>query len=426
MDIAETPESLAELYQDVQEFIDDQKGVLATLQKMEDIDPRDLSEGDYGLLEDLAEKQDEWADYFKDCAEWLRKSPMVDGTESGLRDELIEMAIEIEKLPEALRSETVTISVAAETAEGGLELAEELTHNLEKWLAEEPDYQKWIMENAPEEYEVPLAELPDELEDMMGDLLEYEEDMAAEIEDVTSNWADSLDAGAGWEAADGPISNYSAKGVTGNLQPNDTDISGRSGEGRTGRSLGEMVESVATGKGGRDTQTRITADAMGAGQVEDLSTEEVKGATGGGKVAGSTGYGLAAANAPAQPDLAQGLTQRQSDLRMKALDLSQTLQELQLPTGKLGVAIEGMRRIEQALDSGQYDNLKDLHAVVVSDLRDQRQIVRSQLRLRRDPASNARQRFQHEARQGGQEDFPDEYRGLLSAYYQALSQKQWE
>ena len=67
---------------------------------------------------------------------------------------------------------------------------------------------------------------------------------------------DSLDKGAGWGAADGPISNMSARGVTGNTLPNNMEISGRSGEGRSGRSSGQMVEATAEGKGGRKTPSR--------------------------------------------------------------------------------------------------------------------------------------------------------------------------
>ena len=42
-----------------------------------------------------------------------------------------------------------------------------------------------------------------------------------EAEDVSSSAIDSLDKGAGWDAIDGPISDNSAKGVTGNRLPND-------------------------------------------------------------------------------------------------------------------------------------------------------------------------------------------------------------
>ena len=53
------------------------------------------------------------------------------------------------------------------------------------------------------------------LEDIVGDLIDREEEMTEDVEDVTSGWLDSLDKGAGWDAMDGPISNMSAKGVTG-------------------------------------------------------------------------------------------------------------------------------------------------------------------------------------------------------------------
>jgi len=42
-----------------------------------------------------------------------------------------------------------------------------------------------------------MAELPDELYDMMGDLIDQESAMTEEVEDESSSWADSIDAGAG-------------------------------------------------------------------------------------------------------------------------------------------------------------------------------------------------------------------------------------
>ncbi|MCX7017311.1 MAG: hypothetical protein NTW86_32905, partial [Candidatus Sumerlaeota bacterium] len=66
------------------------------------------------------------------------------------------------------------------------------------------------------------------------------------------------------------------------------------------------------------------------------------------------------------------------------------------------------------------------HAVVVSDLKDQRSIVREQMKMRSDPSFGQRNQFQHDIRQGEQEQFPDEYKKLLSAYYQALSQQNWQ
>ena len=137
-----------------------------------------------------------------------------------------------------------------------------------------------------------MAELPSELEDMVGDLMEQEEDLFDEMEDVSSSAADSLDKGAGWDAVDGPISNISAKGVTGNRLPNSSEIAGRSGEGRQGKSSGEFVGDEAVGKGGRKTPSRLTPDPIVKGQIKDHSKDSTGGATGGGKESGKGGEGL--------------------------------------------------------------------------------------------------------------------------------------
>ena len=134
--------------------------------------------------------------------------------------------------------------------------------NIEKWLPDTPDREKWSQEESltDKDKEAPMAELPGELEDLIGDLMEEEEDLFDEMEDVSSSAADSLDKGAGWDAMDGPISNMSAKGVTGNRLPNTSEIGGRSGEGRQGKSSGEFVGDEAVGKGGRKTPSRLTPD----------------------------------------------------------------------------------------------------------------------------------------------------------------------
>ena len=137
-----------------------------------------------------------------------------------------------------------------------------------------------------------MAELPGELEDLIGELLEEEEDLFDEMEDVSSSAADSLDKGAGWDVMDGPISNMSAKGATGNRLPNTSEIGGRAGEGRSGKSSGEFVSEEAVGKGGRKTPSRLTPDPYMKGQVKDHSRDPTGGASGGGKESGQGGEGL--------------------------------------------------------------------------------------------------------------------------------------
>ena len=155
--------------------------------------------------------------------------------------------------------------------QSGLENAAELMHNLERWIADKPDKVKWLMEEPLAPADIALAELPSELEDIVGDLIDKEENMTEDVEDVSSSWLDSMDKGAGWDAVDGPISGMSAKGITGNLLPNRQEIGGRSGEGHTGRSHGQMVEKTASGKGGRNTPSRLTPSPFEQGSIKDTS-----------------------------------------------------------------------------------------------------------------------------------------------------------
>jgi hypothetical protein len=193
-----------------------------------------------------------------------------------------------------------------------------------------------------------MAELPAELEDIVGDLIDKEEDMTADIEDVTSPWLDSVDRGAGWDAMDGPISSMSAKGVTGNLLPNQHEIGGRSGEGRTGRSHGQMVGDTADGKGGRETPTRMTPSPFEQGSVKDSAKDSGGGATGGGKLSGFGEAGLRGPTSPAILQKMPRLADKQAKIRQEAEVLALKLRRYHVPTGELEVSIQAMNRLEQA------------------------------------------------------------------------------
>ena len=71
-----------------------------------------------------------------------------------------------------------------------------------------------------------LSALPDALEDLIGDLLQEADEFDEEADDITSAWGDNLNQ-AGWGISDGPISNFSAKGKTGNDLPNSSEMTGR-------------------------------------------------------------------------------------------------------------------------------------------------------------------------------------------------------
>ena len=244
------------------------------------------------LLKRMAAAEDDWAKFMKDLHSDLSKLPEQDFANSSMAKELVEIQTELKMAEDALLKKSVDIAVPLEQL--GYERAEELKTNIEKWLPDTPDREKWSQEESltDKDKEAPMAELPKELEDMVGDLMEKEEDLFDEMEDVSSSAADSLDKGAGWDAMDGPISNMSAKGVTGNRLPNTSEIGGRSGEGRQGKSSGEFVGDEAVGKGGRKTPSRLTPDPVVKGQIKDHSKQSAGGATGGGKESGKGGEGL--------------------------------------------------------------------------------------------------------------------------------------
>ncbi len=156
---------------------------------------------------------------------------------------------------------------------------------------------------------------------------------------------------------DGPISNNSAKGVTGNRLPNTSEIAGRSGEGRQGKSSGEFVGDEAVGKGGRKTPSRLTPDPYVKGQIKDHSKDSPGGATGGGKESGRGGEGLEGP-APRNPGPRdpQRLAARQAALRNKAEGIDLQLQVTNFHKTDLKKMIEIMAQIERDLKAGRYQN----------------------------------------------------------------------
>jgi hypothetical protein len=304
--------------------------------------------------------------------------------------------------------------------QSGLELAEELTTHLEKWLPDAPDRYKWEMEEPTTEINAPMPELPTSLQDMIGDLMEREEDLFSDLDDVSSSWADSLDKGAGWDAMDGPISNMSAQGVTGNALPNSSEIGGRSGEGRSGKSSGEFVGDSAVGKGGRRTPTRITPDPFMAGQIKD-SSPEGGGATGGGKEAGAGQRGL---QGPVPKELAQAIARlqgKQSEIISKAQKVDIALKLAGYPNGDMKTALDAMRESEAAIAAGRLNNAVRSRPVLIRSLRGASGVVSNNLVVNKDNSLVLPKALQEDIMDGAQGHAPKGYDKLLKGYYESLS-----
>ena len=251
----------------------------------------DFTQEDKELLKKLAAAKDDWSKFAKELHSDLSKLPEQDFANASMAKELVEIQTELKMAADALLKKSVDIAVPLEQL--GYERAEELKTNIEKWLPDTPDREKWSQRNPERQGQGgPHGRVARRAGGHRGDLMEKEEDLFDEMEDVSSSAIDSIDKGAGWDAVDGPISNNSTKGVTGNRLPNSNEMGGRSGEGRQGKSSGEFVGDQAVGKGGRNTPSRLTPDAYVKGKIKDRSKDPVGGATGGGKESGQGGEGL--------------------------------------------------------------------------------------------------------------------------------------
>lgn len=412
-------QKLTQLKDDLAAFVLAQERILERSRTLADKSPADLTDGDRKVLGELANEENAWAKFLESKVSDLSKNPPQDFSDGSMAAETNSVFQEMKLAADALTRGAVELAVPIE--QSGLEKAKEMVHNLEKWLLNAPDNVKWSMEDVRKPADVPVAELPAEMEDIVGDLLDKEEKMTDEVEDVTSAWMDSLDKGAGWDAGDGPISNMSAKGITGNVLPNQSEIAGRSGEGRTGRSNGQFVQDEAVGKQGRDTPTRLTDTPFEKGSVKDSSKEQPNGATGGGKVAGTAAEGLVGRTPPpAMKEPLARLTGAQTAIRQKAGALALQLRSRKLPSGDLESAVAAMDDVQHAAQTGNVTALRQRYAEALDALGDAKRAVAGEARTQRE-RSVLPEKLRSGLTQGASEGVPAGYEDLVGSYFQALS-----
>jgi len=408
---------LAHAHEKLREFIKEEREVIDLTASLAGKEVDDLTEEEREILEKLRVSQEKWSEYFRATADEIAKLQPQDFSDSTLADEFVEAYSEVEKAAAELMKGNVEMAVPYEQA--GVEKAEELTANLEKWLPDHRDNKKWVMEEPPEEYEVPMAELPEELDDLIGELVDDLEEMSEETEDVTSGWMDSLDQGAGWGVSDGPISNMSAKGKTGNLLPNSQEVGGRSGEGRTGRSSGQMVEKTASGKGGRETPTRVTPDPYEAGSVKDSSREQ-GGATGGGKKAGAGAEGLRGTPPPPVKEKLDRLAGRQAELISRAERLRRGIKKLGYGTTHLDAVIEDMKRVYARMNDYAYQDYARMLKVLRDRMKAYGDYVDAVHRVRHETYAGPRRGRGGPVPVPETDNLPPGYEDLVKGYFRKL------
>lgn len=419
---AEKTKLFKELKEVLDAFLDEQRRVIEALENLKHTKPEDYTDAQLKLQEQLKTIEDQWSKFLQEKSTELDKVPEQVFSDPTLLKELRSIYEEVDLAADELSKPGVDIKVTEEQVREGLELASELTHELEKWLTAESDKIKWDLEEPSEPYDVPYAELPEELEDIVGDLIREEEELAEDMEDVSSSWMDSIDAGAGWDAMDGPISNMSAKGVTGNVLPNTTEIGGRSGEGRQGKSHGEFVSDTAVGKGGRRTPTRNTNDPYENATVNDQMEQATGGATGGGKRSGAGGEGLPGHVPPdLQVEMAR-LNGKQADLIVKGERIMHDLAKLNYNADKLREVLDLMRTLNYRMQGYRYTDLVGAHKEIVEGLKTSRELLRHEVRARREEEAAVPPKVRRLLNDTMETEFPDLYGDLLREYYKAISE----
>jgi hypothetical protein len=413
---------LQDLRNKLDEALRQQKKLVEAAEDLAKAPVEDFTQQKEQLLEALAAAEDDWSRFITELSTDLSKLPEQDFANPTTLQELVEIQTEIKMAEDALLKRTADIAVPLEQL--GAEMAEEITANLEKWLPDTPDRERWSQEETLTDLgkEAPMAELPGQLEDLVGELMEEEEDLFDEMEDASSSAADSLDKGAGWDAMDGPISNMSAKGVTGNRLPNTSEIGGRSAEGRSGKSSGELVGEEAVGKGGRKTPSRLTPDPYVDGQIKDHSKDPTGGATGGGKESGQGGEGLEGPvpRSPGPREL-QRLAGRQATLRNKAESIDLQFQVLNYHHTDLKKLIELMAQVERDLKAGRYQNALRRRSVLVEGLHGVKQYLEGEFQLRQDTTVNLPTDVQKEILGSMQDPSPAGWEELNRQYYERLA-----
>lgn len=402
----------------LRKFIPEQDKVIADTEELVR-KGENLTDADLQKIERLKGTQDKWAELFTDSVKDIAKL-----TEQGFADRTIandykEMVEQIEAASLNLNPKLIEMAVPRE--QSGRELAESLAEDMEMWLPNSPDHIKWMMEEPLDFPPIPMVDLPDQLYDLIGDLIEEQDALNDMAEDVTSAWADSISA-AGWQVDDGPISNFSAVGKTGNRLPDDHELSGRAGEGRSGRSQGQLVEDVAKGLTGRRTPARVTNDPYEQGVVKELQQMATGGATGGGKARGSGQEGLQGHSPPSLFKDMQTMSDWQQRIRGQAEQVAGQLKTVRMTAPDLERAIELMRDAEQAAKDGRYADMFKRQQMVAQRLRMAGDLAVRDVSMRIDRAYHLPADQRRQVLDAMDEPVPSEYQDAVRRYFLKLSE----
>jgi hypothetical protein len=262
--------------------------------------------------------------------------------------------------------------------------------------------------------------LPKALQDLVGELLQKADEFDEDADDITSAWGDNLDQ-AGWGVSDGPISTFSAKGKTGNDMPNSMELSGRSGDGRRGKSSGQMVGDTARALPGRKTPARVGSERYEPGKLKTEGQEDPNGATGGGKKTGAGRRGLQGGTPPDPVRDIGRLSARQAGMREKMEQVARKLEGKGVSTTRLRQGIKLLQDADRDLTDRRYTDAAKKRREAMKALRNSFSDLDRSTATQINRARDLPPQMRNELLQSAEAAYPAGYEALLKSYYKALS-----
>ena len=198
------------------------------------------------------------------------------------------------------------------------------------------------------------------------------------------------------------------------------ELSGRAGDGRRGKSSGQMVGDTARALQGRKTPARVNNERYEPGQLKQEGRSDPNGSTGGGKKAGSGRKGLQGGTPPDFVRDIGRLTEKQAGLREKAEQVAKKLDTAGLGNRRLSQSIELMKSAETDLRDLRYQDAARKRRVALGQLKsafEPDSATAAQLSRARDLPPQLRS----ELLQAADEGYPAGYESLLKSYFKALS-----
>ncbi|MDR3636000.1 MAG: hypothetical protein P4L84_19515, partial [Isosphaeraceae bacterium] len=412
-----TSQVLGQMIKDLERLTADQTELAAKFEALPKKPADEFKEESAQAAKEQEDLRKAWEKWAKGTVAELAKLPTGFTDDFTLREDVNRVFEEIEKA--ANRPKAEKIEVALEDL--GASLATKMLEDLEMWMPDAPDAAKWVLEEPLDKKPMKILEmaLPTALEDMVGDLLQEADEFDEEADDITSAWGDNLNQ-AGWGVADGPISSFSAKGKTGNDLPNNMEISGRAGDGRRGKSSGQMVGDTARALQGRKTPARVNNERYEPGQLKQEGRSDPNGSTGGGKKAGSGRKGLQGGTPPDFVRDIGRLTEKQAGLCEKAEQVAKKLDTAGMGNRRLSQSIELMKSAETDLRDLRYQDAARKRRVALGQLKsafEPDSATAAQLSRARDLPPQLRS----ELLQAADDGYPAGYESLLKSYFKALS-----